>query len=87
VAARTEATVLGVESIRDALAIEPGGRRPVPYRLCLPSSLTADDIEAALRATKGSVAGAAKHLGVPRSTLRDRIRSYTATNSSAPQGA
>ncbi len=74
--ARTDAPVLGLEAIRDALAIEPGARRAVPYRLPTPRHLTVDDIHAALRETKGSVAGAAKHLGVPRSTLRDRMRAY-----------
>lgn len=115
---RTDATVLGVEAVVDALAVEPRARhvvertctrspaparsdgalvdtpalnprerRVVPYRPHVPLRLTTDDINAALRETKGSVAGAAKHLGVPRSTLRDRIRAYTAASSARAHDA
>jgi DNA-binding NtrC family response regulator len=85
--ARTDAPLLGVEVIDAALAVEPRARHAVPYRLYTPLRLTSDDIDAALRETGGSVAGAAKHLGVPRSTLRDRIRAHTSPASTGARGA
>jgi DNA-binding NtrC family response regulator len=75
--ARTDAPVLDALAIHDALSLEPQMPRVVPYHAREEIPLTAYDIDLALRNAKGSVAGAARHLGVPRSTLRDRMRAYT----------
>lgn len=72
--ARDDSTALDANVIRDALVIEPGAVAVVPYELparTLSPTMVAD----ALQASGGSVAGAARRLGVPRSTLRGHLRS------------
>jgi two-component system response regulator HydG len=67
-AARSDAPVLDADVILAALAEEPGVTDAGLYRV--------DDarIDAALRASRGSVAAAARRLGIPRTTLRNRLR-------------
>jgi DNA-binding NtrC family response regulator len=70
--ARVDTMVLGADVMREALRVElcdvqPGGRY---------APLTHAMIAEALLKSEGRVAGAARVLGVPRSTLRDRLRAY-----------
>ncbi len=72
--ARFDDPTLGADAIRDALAVEPGAVDAIPYHLPPRRGLSATRVADALQATGGSVAGAARRLGVPRSTLRDHLR-------------
>ena len=70
--ARVDTMELRADAMRDALRVElcdmqPGGRH---------APLTNAMIAEALLKSGGRVAGAARVLGVPRSTLRDRLRVY-----------
>jgi two-component system response regulator HydG len=71
--ARTDANVIDANAIDDALAVEPRARLAMTLPAHSPLPLTREDIDAALRKTMGNVARAARHLGVPRSTLRNRV--------------
>ncbi len=71
--AHSDESALDADVIRAALAVEPGAVAVVPYALparTLSPTMVAD----ALQASGGSVAGAARRLGVPRSTLRGHLR-------------
>lgn len=69
--ARDDARVLDAESIADALGLPCLKERP--------RHLTDDALREALQATRGSVAAAARRLGIARSTLRDRLRANATT--------
>lgn len=74
VTARTDAPMLGTTEVYDALSIQPGKHASVPYELPARSALSASMVADALHACNGSVAGAARRLGVARTTLRDHLR-------------
>ncbi len=74
-AAQTDALVLTDADLLAALAEEPDARREIR------EGATAATIQAVLKAEGGRVAAAARRLGMPRSTLRARLRTYgIATN-------
>jgi len=81
--ASSEAPTLDADAFRDALAGEPGATTHVPYQLSRRASLSPSMVAEALHATGGSVAGAARRLGVARSTLRDRLRTGAASTEPA----
>ncbi len=83
--ARDDSIVLDAEVIRDALTNEPAAVAAVPYHLHARRSLSPTMVADALVAASGSVAGAARRLGVPRTTLRDRLRSYAPAPSRDPK--
>ena len=75
---RDERLVLDAKAIAEALASEPGTLGPVPY--ATPArDLSAPAVAEAMQSSGGSISGAARRLGVARSTLRERVRSYSAT--------
>jgi DNA-binding NtrC family response regulator len=72
-----ERRVIDAESIASALAAEPGTLAPVRYQAPA-RDLSAPAVAEAMHTSGGSIAGAARHLGVARSTLRERVRVYRA---------
>jgi DNA-binding NtrC family response regulator len=75
---RDERLVLDAEAIANALAAEPGATAPVLYRAAVVRDLSAATVAEAMHASGGSISGAARQLGVARSTLRERVGAYRA---------
>lgn len=76
-AIRDERIVLDAEALAEALVGEPGTPASVTYRAPV-RDLSAPAVAEAMYASGGSIAGAARQLGVARSTLRERVRAYRA---------
>ncbi len=70
----TDDLVLTVDTIRDALAVEPGAVDAVPYHLPRRNALSPTMVADALHACDGNISRAARQLGIARSTVRDRLR-------------
>nr|MBK7067938.1 sigma 54-interacting transcriptional regulator [Deltaproteobacteria bacterium] len=72
-----ERQVIDAEAIASALAAEPLAVAPVRYQVP-PRDLSAPAVAEAMQASGGSISAAARQLGIARSTLRERVRSYSA---------
>ena len=70
---RDERAVLDAASLADALASEPGTLAPVLYRAPA-RDLSTPAVAEAIVASGGSISAAARHLGIARSTVRERLR-------------
>ena len=75
---RDERLVLDAEALAEALVGEPGTPAAVSYRTPA-RDLSAPAVAEAMQSSGGSISGAARRLGVARSTLRERVRSYSVT--------